>query len=214
MTSAGAGPRPGVAEVSRARLPAAEPTTRLFVAIDPPPGLRVELAAICRGLDDARWTRPEQMHVTLRFLGSLPISLVGAIAAALAAVDATPFRVAVSGFGVFPSFRSPRVLWAGLDPPAPLRELARAIESTLARTDAVEPEEKEFFPHLTLARFNGIRAAAVRSWMESRDGFSAGPWEVTEFFLYSSRLTPEGAIHTRIDTRALDRAGAPVPGGR
>jgi 2'-5' RNA ligase len=193
---------------------AADPTTRLFVAIDPPPRVREELGKICRGLDNARWTRPEQMHVTLRFLGSLPISLAGTIAAALASVASPPFRVAAASFGVFPSFRSPRVLWAGLDPPEPLRDLARAIEQELARTGAVEPDEKPFSPHLTLARLNGTRAATVRSWMESRDGFAVEPWEVSEFFLYASRLTPGGAVHTRVDAWALDGAGAAVPGTR
>jgi 2'-5' RNA ligase len=67
---------------------------------------------------------------------------------------------------------------------------------------------------VTLARLNGTRAAAVRSWMESRELFSAGPWDVSRFFLYSSRLTPGGAIHTRVEAWALDDAGAPVPGAR
>lgn len=199
---------------SPAPLPPANPTTRLFVAIDPPPRVREQLGKICSGLDDARWTRPEQLHVTLRFLGSLPIPLARTIAAALGAVSAPPFRVAAAGFGVFPSFRAPRVLWARLDPPEPLRDLARAVDDALARTGAIEPDEKPFSPHVTLARLNGARAAEVRSWMESRDGFTAGPWEVSEFFLYSSRLTPGGAIHTRIDARALDGAGASVPGAR
>jgi RNA 2',3'-cyclic 3'-phosphodiesterase len=214
VTPAGPGPRL-VTEAPPAPILPADPTTRLFVAIDPPPRARDELATICRGLDNARWTRPEQLHLTLRFLGSLPTSLVGKIAAALGAVAASPsFRVAAAGFGVFPSFRSPRVLWAGIDPPEPLRDLARAVEGAIARTGAVEPEEKPFSPHVTLARLNGTRAAAVRSWMESRDGFASGPWDVSEFFLYSSRLTPAGAIHTRIQAWALEEAGAPVPGGR
>ena len=214
MTPAGPGPRLATEDSPTPVLPT-DPTTRLFVAIDPPPGVRDALATICRGLDNARWTRPEQMHLTLRFLGSLPTSRVGTIAAALGAVASSPsFRVAAAGFGVFPSFRSPRVLWAGVDPPAPLQDLARAVENALVGTGAVEPEEKPFSPHVTLARLNGTRAAAVRSWMESREGFASGPWEVSEFFLYSSRLTPAGAIHTRIDARALDGAGAPVPGAR
>ena len=193
---------------------APDATTRLFVAIDPPPAVRDTLASICRGLDNARWTRPEQLHVTLRFLGSLPISRVGRIAAALGEVAAPSFRVGAEGFGVFPSFRAPRVLWAGLAPPEPLSDLARAVDGALARAGAVEPEEKLFSPHVTLARLNGTRAAAVRSWMEDREGFSAGPWEVSRFFLYSSRLTPAGAIHTPVEAWALDETGAPVPGAR
>jgi 2'-5' RNA ligase len=50
--------------------------------------------------------------------------------------------------------------------------------------------------------------------MERRDGFTAGPWEVSEFFLYASRLTPAGAVHTRLQEWPLAGAGAPVPGAR
>jgi 2'-5' RNA ligase len=184
---------------------------RLFVAIDPPSAVREHLGTTCRDLEGARWTRPEQMHVTLRFLGSIETSLVGTIASALAAIEASSFRLSVTGFGVFPSFRSPRVLWAGMSPSDPLRELARRIEEALARTGAVGPDEKPFSPHLTLARLNGARPATVRSWMDSREGFTAGSWEVSEFFLYASRLTPGGAIHTKLEAWRLADAGPSDP---
>lgn len=212
MSSSRFEPRPAAAPARR--LVPTESATRLFVAIDPAPAVRDALGAICRGLESARWTRPDQMHVTLRFLGSLPASRIGAIASSLSSVAAAPFRVAAAGFGVFPSFRSPRVLWAGLAPPEPLRALAAAVEDALAGTGAVEREEKPFSPHVTLARLNGARSPAVRSWMESRDGFAAGPWDVSEFCLYASRLTPEGAIHTRLDAWPLAGAGAAAPGAR
>ena len=190
------------------------PLTRLFAAIDPPPAVRDELGAICRDLEGARWTKPEQMHVTLRFLGAIETSRIGSIASALGAITAPSFPLAVAGFGVFPSFRAPRVLWAALSSADPLRELAREVEEALGRTGAVAPDEKPFSPHATLARLNGTRPAAVRSWMERRDGFTAGPWEVSEFFLYASRLTPGGAIHARLQAWPLAGAGAPVPGAR
>jgi 2'-5' RNA ligase len=193
---------------------AAVPLTRLFAAIDPPPEVREQLGAICRDLEGARWTRTEQMHVTLRFLGAIETARIGSISSALATVAAPSFALAVAGFGVFPSFRSPRVLWAGLSPADPLRELAREVEDALERSGALAPDEKPFSPHATLARLNGTRPAAVRSWMECRDGFMAGPWEVSEFFLYASRLTPGGAIHTRLQAWPLAGAGAPVPGSR
>jgi 2'-5' RNA ligase len=188
------------------------PLSRLFAAIDPPPEVREALGAICRDLEGARWTKPEQMHLTLRFLGAIETARIGSVVAALSAVTASSFDLAVEGFGVFPSFRSPRVLWAGLSPADPLRELARETDDALIRAGVVAADEKLFSPHVTLARFNGARPAAVRSWIERREGFRAGPWEVSEFFLYASRLTPGGAIHTRLETWGL--AGASVPGPR
>jgi 2'-5' RNA ligase len=174
--------------------------------------VREALGAICRDLGGARWTKPGQMHVTLRFLGAIETSRIGSVVSALAAVAAPSFDLSVETFGVFPSFRSPRVLWAGLSPADPLRGLAREIEDALVRTGTVAADEKPFSPHVTLARLNGARPAAVRSWMERRDGFRAGPWEVSEFLLYASRLLPGGAIHTRLESWRL--AGAPVPGTR
>ena len=188
------------------------PLSRVFAAIDPPPEVREALAAICRDLEGARWTKPEQIHATLRFLGTIETARVGSVVSALAGVAAPSFGLAVEGFGVFPSFRSPRVLWAGLSPADPLRELAREIEGALVPTGAVAAEERPFSPHVTLSRLNCVRPAAVRTWMERREWFTAGPWEVSEFFLYASRLTPGGAIHTKLESWRL--AGVSVPGAR
>jgi len=190
---------------------AAMRTLRLFVAIDPPPEVRRALGDLRGDLAGARWTGPDQMHVTLRFIGSVETAVAGKIASALAAATVPAFSLSVSGFGVFPSFRAPRVLWAGLSPGDPLRELAGKVEEALASTGAVAREEKPFSPHLTLARLDRTRPAAVRSWMEGREKFVAGPWEVSEFFLYASRLTPAGAVHTRLATFPLAQASVPVP---
>jgi 2'-5' RNA ligase len=199
-----------VSEAAAREIPV--PLSRLFAAIDPPPEVREALGAICRDLEGARWTKPEQMHVTLRFLGAIETARIDSVVSALAAVAAPSFGLTVEGFGVFPSFRSPRVLWAGLAPADPLGELAREIDDALVRSATVAADEKPFSPHVTLARLNGARPAAVRSWMERREPFTAGPWEVSQFFLYASRLTPGGAIHTRLESWRL--AGASVSGAR
>lgn len=190
-------------------------TLRLFAAIDPPSGVRRALEDLRADLPGARWTRPDQMHVTLRFIGSVEAAAAaGTIASALSAVAVPAFALSAAGFGVFPSLRSPRILWAALSPGDPLRGLAADVEEALATTGVVPREEKPFSPHLTLARLDGARPAAVRSWMERREGFAAGPWEVSEFFLYSSRLTPAGAVHTKVESYPLARASAPVPEAR
>jgi 2'-5' RNA ligase len=183
-----------------------ESTTRLFVAIDPPEKVRERIAPVCRELDEARWVRSDQLHVTMRFLGSVATALIPKIAGSLSTVTAPSFSSTAQGFGVFPSFRSPRVLWIGLSPVGPLERLHGAIDSNVARTGTVGADEKRFSPHLTLARLNGTRPAAVRAWMESREDFSAGPWRIDAFFLYASTLTPDGAIHRRLETYRLAAA--------
>jgi len=183
-------------------------TARLFVAIDPPEQVRRQITPLCRDLDGARWTRADQLHVTLRFLGTVDAALVGNVVEGLGAIARSPFSLTAAGFGVFPSFRSPKVLWIGLSPAEGLERLHEAVESSVVRSTTLEPDEKRFSPHLTLARLNGARASSVRAWMERRSNFSAGPWEVDGFFLYASTLTPSGAIHRKLETYRL--AGAPA----
>ncbi len=178
-------------------------STRLFVAVDPPAAAQESIAGISNGLAGARWTRVPQFHVTLKFFGAVEEAKVARIAAALAGVAVPAFSLAAAGFGVFPSFRSPRVLWIGLSPPAPLAALHEAIESRVAAFTEVEADEKPYSPHLTLARLNPSTAAAVRAWMEERERFVEGPWEVDAFFLYASHLTPRGAVHRRLQEYPL-----------
>ena len=188
------------------------PVERLFVAIDPSEAAREALAAVSRGLAGARWTRREQLHVTLRFLGSVELSAASRIAQSLRAVDLPAFDVEAAGFGVFPSFRAPRILWTGLSPAAPLARLHDAVEARIE--DAVEAPagspvpagEKPFSPHLTIARLDGTRGCEVREWIAGREPFSSGRWRVGSFALYASTLTPSGAIHRTIETYPLAAA--------
>lgn len=182
-------------------------TTRLFVAIDPPDTARKKIGRIAQDLAGARWTREEQLHVTLRFLGTVPASDAPSIADALDGAAVPPFSLTAEGFGVFPSFRAPRVLWVGLSPAAPIAALHAEIESRLGTLSAVEADEKPFSPHLTLARLTRTPPAAVREWMGARERFAEGPWSVEAFFLYASTLTPGGAIHRRLREYALTPAG-------
>ena len=179
---------------------------RLFVAVDPPDDVRAALAKLCRGLDGARWTRPDQLHVTLRFLGSVDAAAAPRIVEALRGVRLAAFTLAASGFGVFPSPRAPRVLWTALAPAGPLVAAHAAVEAEIA--GEISPDEKPFSPHLTLARLDRTRGGAVAGWIAAREPFSAGPWTVDAFALYSSTLTPAGAIHRRLASYPLAGSAA------
>jgi len=181
--------------------------TRLFVAIDPPDRARRKIARIEQDLPGARWTREEQLHVTLRFLGTVDASDVPRIGDALEGAAVPAFSLTAQGFGVFPSFRSPRVLWVGLSPVPPLAALHAEIEARLAPLSAIEADENAFSPHMTLARLTRTPAPTVRDWMAQRERFTEGPWDVETFFLYASTLTPGGAIHRRLREYALAPAG-------
>jgi RNA 2',3'-cyclic 3'-phosphodiesterase len=130
---------------------------RLFVAVEVSPTVReaVEAAvAAWRGaLPSARWVPPENWHVTVRFIGSVPGALVGWVEAAVAeaAAGLAPFELSLDAIGAFPSPRRAKVLWAGLDDRSGrARELARAMDAALA--EKLPTTARAFHPHLTVAR--------------------------------------------------------------
>ena len=169
---------------------------RLFVAIDLPEELRVSVAAIGGKLAGARRVLAEQIHLTLRFIGEVDDKMFAVIRAALAGVSAAPFSLTLRGVGHFPPGRHPRVLWVGMEACEPLMELQQRVELALIGT-GIAPEERRFSPHITIARLRDTPPEAVLSLEERHRTFASDPFPVGAFYLYSSILTREGAIHKR-----------------
>ena len=138
---------------------------RLFVAINIPPETRDAIyadAAALRSVTTAiRWTAAQSLHVTLKFLGEHQDSLVPDFRAALDAVAAKhgPVNVQTTGFGAFPNFRRPRVVWVGMTGESELRALANDIDRAFVPF-GVTAESREFRAHLTLGRVKGELSAA------------------------------------------------------
>lgn len=160
---------------------------RLFVALDLDRSLRERLEAFLRAgrerFPQARWTRTEALHVTLKFLGEVPSDREPHVRQALRGVRATPLILSVSGLGGFPNPREPRTLWAGVPLTPPLRELAEAVEAALAPLGFVR-EQRPFAPHLTLARSTHARLLAP---LLREPAAEWGELRAEEFFLYLSR---------------------------
>ncbi|HUP18986.1 MAG TPA: RNA 2',3'-cyclic phosphodiesterase [Gemmatimonadota bacterium] len=176
---------------------------RSFVALPCPPGLREAIAAARPAWraagEGVRWARPEQLHLTLRFLGPAGPLRLPALDEGLAAAAAVapPVRLRPAGPGAFPGWRRPRVLWLGLDGGPALDALAGAVEGA-ARVAGFPEESRPFQPHLTLGRVSDLRAArrcvaVVREWRPD-----AGTEEVSEIVLYRSDLEPGGARHSAL----------------
>ncbi|HWY67637.1 MAG TPA: RNA 2',3'-cyclic phosphodiesterase [Terriglobales bacterium] len=178
----------------------------MFVAIEISADIRRRITEFMNRtqpqLTNARWVRPEGLHITLKFLGNVADQQGGAIEAALRGIEAPQFEVSLQNIGVFPNPRSPRVLWVGIESGPDLCSLARTVDDTLAPL-GFEREKRAFAPHATLARFKeGSRTQNVSSALpESNPSF--GTMSATEFHLYESKLSPKGASYTKLARFAL-----------
>jgi 2'-5' RNA ligase len=183
-------------------------TLRAFIAIDLPPAVKAALADVAATLAErvprgaVRWVRPEQMHLTLRFLGDTPTDKLPALAAALDALAAghAPFALRLTEVGCFPNARRPRVVWVGLGGEEQrLLALVAGLEAAL-RPLGWPPEDKPFRAHLTLGRVKDERAAQGVDW-----AMAVPPLDVpvAAVHLIESRLRPEGAVYTVRQSSAL-----------
>jgi 2'-5' RNA ligase len=176
---------------------------RAFIAIDLPRTLRATLgqiqAAFRPKCPDCRWTRPEGIHLTLKFLGQISPEQAERVTRALATFEPFEnFAVEVRGFGFFPSPQRPRVFWAGLVAPPALGQLATRVEGSMERLGFAR-ETRPFSPHLTLARFKLPRPQpSLEALVEAQGQAALGRFEVSEFFLFESRLSPLGAEYRKV----------------
>lgn len=169
---------------------------RLFVAVDLPEAVKATLAGLPRDLPGARWVGAEELHLTLRFIGEVDQRTFLAVKEALAAVRFSAFPLTLCRVGHFPPRKIPRVLWVGMDQSEPLAGLQQQVELALVDA-AIPPDDRPFSPHITLARFKETTSSAVGIFEKAHADFVCPSFEVTEFILYSSVLTPKGAIHTK-----------------
>lgn len=167
---------------------------RLFAAIGLPAATRERLSPLASGLAGARWVPPENLHVTLRFLGGVPEDRVGDLAAAFDVLRAPPFPVTLRGTGHFGSGRRIRSVWVGVERTPGLVALQAKVERA-AVACGHEPERRKFAPHVTVARLGRAPAGHVRAWLEASGGFAESPFDVSAFTLYESRPGRSGPAY-------------------
>ncbi len=167
---------------------------RLFVAIDFPEDVKKMLSAMCYGIPGAKWIPEEQFHLTLRFIGEVDGGVFRDVMDTLAELRSAPFSIRLRGLGHFPPCKAPKVLWVGVDPGAEVSLLRDRVESKLVRL-GLEPEKRKFSPHVTLARLNDVSFDRLTRFLSGNAMFTSEEFVISEFHLYSSVLTPKGAIH-------------------
>lgn len=189
----------------------AEKNIRAFLAIEPAAEI---LAAVARLQEKLKreisgkisWPRPQGNHLTLKFFGNIDLTDVENISAAVKRQAATvpPLMLKVEKMGVFPGLRKPRVLWLGT---------SGDIERLMLLQNKMEEdfellgfprENRPFRAHLTLGRIKDARATAgIDAAMKKHGEFAAGEFRVHELILFRSKLTPQGAIYTKLATFPL-----------
>ena len=197
---------------------------RIFIGIDLDEEIRAKIARFLDGVSgfapEARWVRPESLHITLKFIGEQKAEQVEAITKRLRRVEGVPFEIRVSGFGFFPTAKSPRVFWIGVHAGPQMAGLARGIDSAVAEL-GVPREEREFSPHLTLARSGGrsgerpgetsgdpkwrkgdgpnSRFAVLQKRLGAMSELDFGKMSADKFILYQSQLSPAGSKYTKLE---------------
>jgi RNA 2',3'-cyclic 3'-phosphodiesterase len=181
---------------------------RLFVALEIPAAVRDNLAALIKELRDLsvqvadkrpRWIRPENLHVTLKFIGTVEPAKLDGIRGALSTIRSDkPVDLSLRGLGFFPSEKHSRVLWVGSNGSSNLPPLAADIDRAL-ETEGVARETRAFTPHLTLARIAppGLHEK-LRTAIQKSGERQFGTFQTREFHLMKSKTKATGAEYTRI----------------
>ena len=170
---------------------------RSFVAIDLPNSTRELLAGLDPRIRGVRWTEPDQMHLTLGFFGDVQEDVELKLREKLSAIEFGAFVLPVNGVGSFSSKGAPKIIWIGVGKAHPhLFQIHKRVQEA-ALAVGIEPELRPWHPHITIARCRDVSTQTLRKFLQANAEFDAGMIRVEEFYLYSSKLTPAGPIHTR-----------------
>jgi len=175
---------------------------RLFTAIEIPEDVRNHLERLIthlRPCAHVKWSPVYNLHVTLKFIGDWPEENLEKLQAALATVaPRPPLEIDVRGVGWFPNAHHPRVFWAGVEAGPDLKTLAHDIDTALAPLGVV-PDEREFSPHLTLARIKQPTPLdAMREAVADLKSVDFGAFSADCFCLYRSQPGAIGSIYTKL----------------
>ena len=193
---------------------------RIFIGIDLDELVRTRISTFIAGVSgfapEARWVRPESLHVTLKFIGEQKDEEVAAIAERLQSVPAERIEIAFRGYGFFPTPRAARVFWIGIQAGAQLAVVARDIDAAVAEF-GVPREEREYSPHLTLARAGGRSGDpkwrkgdrpngafdVLQKRLAAMPEIDFGTMTADKFVLYQSQLGPGGSKYAKLKQFAM-----------
>ncbi len=186
-------------------------TARTFIAVEMDDAVHAAAARLIRTLAasqaDVRWVEPHNLHLTLKFLGEVPLEEIPAVCKTVARSVAgiEPFRLELVGAGAFPNVRRPRTLWLGAeDGQVEMAALQQAVEHGLKKL-GYRPEGRKFKTHLTLGRVRraGPGLAHLSELLAEHAAFPAGASPVEKVTVFASELTPEGPVYSALSRAPL-----------
>lgn len=175
---------------------------RCFIAIDIGSSIKKEIGEFVDSLkkydSDIKWVSPENVHLTLKFLGDTPQDNLPGIGDSLrkAIFSYRPFYIKIHGTGLFPNRKNPRVIWVGLENTETIGSLKGDIEDAMS-SFGYQREDKDFRPHLTVGRVRSHKG--MIGILKELDNFREkdfGSVEVDGIKLMKSELNPKGAKYT------------------
>jgi 2'-5' RNA ligase len=188
------------------------PQWRVFCAFELPESVRVRMKEHAERVREAvtdaaaSWSRPENIHLTMKFFGNVEQAKTPVISDVLARVakEFSPIEIAVGGTGVFPRPSRPQVLWIGIDDrTGALAGLQKRVEDECAR-EGCPKEDRAFRPHLTIARIRNPHNANRLAEAHLRLEFAPVELVLNELVLFRSELSPKGSKYTPISRSRLE----------
>lgn len=177
---------------------------RTFIAIEIPEEIQKRVALLAQSLSgsgtNVRWVKQENIHVTLKFLGDVEEARIEELARSVAEVTKrmAPFEVSLSVVGVFPSMRSPRIVWVGVgEGEETIEQLQKGIEENLARI-GFPKEDRKYTPHITIGRVKSKRGVEELVAKLKQTSFNSEPFRAEGVTVFGSKLTPQGPIYTKL----------------
>jgi RNA 2',3'-cyclic 3'-phosphodiesterase len=177
---------------------------RCFIAVEMPEDLKTAIGTVIEDLKktgaDIKWVGPENIHITLKFLGATEEELLKPICDALSAKLAryTPFYIKIAYVGCFPDERRPRVVWVGIQDTGLLKEIQEEIETGMEKF-GFPPEKRAFSPHITIGRVKSQkRVPEMMKILKKYSSAHFADMEIKAAALMKSELRPAGAQYSRL----------------
>ncbi len=182
------------------------PNMSYFVAVDIPDSIATSLVSFQPDSGSKiRLVKPDQMHITLHYIGAADLETVSKISQSLEKVTAKSFRISLRGVGTFSTYNKSKVLWAGVNNFDGLRKLYLAVGEALSEID-IELEQRKYKPHVTLARLGrGVPSDVAKEFIEKGSSLDYQDIPINRYILYRSSPINGISHYERIKLFSLDQ---------